>query len=176
MLQLLRTLSLAAVSALVTVAVAQGATVTPKPLGNFNDWEAYTFNEDGKQVCYMTSAAKKKDPAKPERKDTFAIVTHRPADKTFDVVNVLAGATLKKDSAPKLVINDDRSFSLFADEASAWAKDAQTDRAIVDALKKGKTVVFRAEADKGGKIGDTYSLSGFTAAYDAIGKACNVKR
>lgn len=176
MLQLLRTFSLAAVSALVTVAVAEGATVTPKPLGNFTDWEAYTFTEDGKQVCYMTSAAKKKDPAKPERKDTFAIVTHRPADKTLDVVNLLAGTALKKDSAPKLVIDDDRSFALFADDASAWAKDGQTDRAIVEALKKGKSVVFRAEGDKGGKIGDSYSLNGFSAAYDAIGKACNVKR
>jgi invasion protein IalB len=170
----LRAFCLAAVLSTLALSGAQGATVAPKPLGTFTDWDAFTFTEDGKQVCYMTSAAKKKDPATPERKNAFILVTHRPADKTFDVVSILAGTALKKDGAPKAVV-DDRAFSMFADGDSAWAKDAQTDRAIVEALRKGSTLILKADLDKG-RISDTYSLKGFSAAYDAIGKACDVKR
>lgn len=158
------------------LSVAHSATVEQKHLGSFSDWNAFTFQEEGKQVCYISSAAKKKEPASPVRNDVIVLVTHRPADKTFDVVSFLVGAALKKDAEPKVTFDEDRAFSLFAESGTAWAREASTDKAIVNAMRKGKSLTLKAETDKGTKTVDTYGLTGFSAAYEAINKACNVKR
>ena len=42
------------------------------------------------------------------RDDVFLIVTHRPKDKTFDVVNVVAGYTYKSTSKPQLTIDKNK--------------------------------------------------------------------
>lgn len=155
--------------------VALAAQPEPKHLGTFTDWNAFSYQENGKPVCYVSSAAKKREPAKPERKDTLVLVTHRPGDKTRDVVSVLTGTALKRDVEPKLEIGD-KTLSMFADGQTAWARDAGSDKAIVSAMKKGKEAVLRAEGTSVAKIVDTYGLSGFTAAMDAIDTACKIDR
>lgn len=154
---------------------ARAGAVEPKALGNFSDWNAYSYQEDGKLTCYMTTSASKKEPSSVQRKDVAVLVTHRPADKTYDVVSFLTGSPLKKDVDPKVVFDEDKKITLFAEGSTAWARDAKTDQAIVDAMRKGAKMVLFAEMDKNGKLTDTYSLKGVAAAHDAIDKACGVK-
>jgi hypothetical protein len=42
-------------------------------------------------------------------------------------------------------------------------------------MVKGSTLVVRGTSSSGVATTDTFSLKGFGAAYQAIGKACNIK-
>jgi hypothetical protein len=69
---------------------------------------------------------------------------------------------------------DTNAFSLFVAGGTAWARDKKTDRLLARAMIKGVRLVALGTSSKGTRTRDTYSLSGFTAAYKAIGKACGV--
>ena len=58
---------------------------------------------------------------------------------------------------------------------SAWASTSEGDQKLIKAMKAGSTMVVVGYSSRDTKTTDTYSLSGFTAAYNAISKACSVK-
>ena len=65
-------------------------------LGNFGDWEAYRVTDGGKSVCYIGSQPKKATGKYKMRGDTYILITHRPAEKSFGVVSLKAGYTYQK--------------------------------------------------------------------------------
>ena len=143
-----------------------------KPLGVYGDWQAYTFDDDGAKACYIASAPTKKDRAIKKRgEEIFAIVTHRPSDRTRDVVSLLAGYDYKETSFVEVAI-DGRKFELMPYGSIAWAPDPNLDRRLVAAMRAGNTMIVRGTAASGSRTQDTYSLTGFTKAYRAINKAC----
>lgn len=167
---------LAVASALAaTLTVGTAAAADPKVLGSFKDWNAFSFDESGNTVCYASSQPKKKEPAAAKRGDIYVLITHRPAEKTFDVVSFMMGYPLKKNSDATVNI-DGKSFSLFTDGESAWARDAETDRALVQAMKAGRSMTIKGTSQRGTNTTDTYSLTGVSDAYEAMNGACNVKR
>jgi len=174
----LRTVRGAAVAALALIAFGQGALAAePKVLGSFKDWNAFAFDEGGQKVCYISSQPKKKDPANAKRGDIYVLVTHRPGEKSFDVVSFIAGYPFKKETEASVDVGA-KSFKLFTDGETAWARDADTDKAVVAAMKeaKGKPMVVKGMSGRGTKTTDTYSLDGLADAYNAINQACAVKR
>jgi len=172
------TLVLAASLAACALATAgSAAAADPRLLGTFKDWNAFAFEEKGTKVCYISSQPKKKEPAAAKRGDVYVLVTHRPAEKTLDVVSFIAGYPFKKDSETVLEVGG-KSFKLFTDGETAWARDADTDKAVTAAFRdtKGKPMVVKGVSGRGTKTTDTYSLDGVAQAYDAINQACGVKR
>ncbi len=145
-------------------------------IDNFHDWTAFAETEGGKnkKVCYMASAPEKAEGKYSKRDDPYVLVTHRPAEKSIGVVSVRAGYTYKKDSDVEVNIDGQR-FTLFTDAGQAWARETKTDRALVRAMKGGLTMIVAGISTRGTLTTDTYSLNGFTAAYDAITRACGVK-
>lgn len=177
-MSLLRTARRAAVAALALTAFAHAALAAePKALGSFKDWNAFAFDEGGHKVCYMSSQPKKKEPAGAKRGDIYVLVTHRPAEKSFDVVSFIAGYSFKKESEATADVGA-KNFKLFTDGETAWARDADTDKALVAAMKeaKGKPMVMKGTSARGTRTADTYSLDGMAEAYGAINTACGVKR
>ncbi|MDP6787641.1 MAG: invasion associated locus B family protein [Rhodospirillales bacterium] len=150
-------------------ALAQGG----KLIDVFKDWSAFTEKENGKVFCYIGSLPEKMEGKYTQRGDALILVTHRPAEKSFDVVSIQAGYIYKKGSEVKVTI-DGQKFELYTKGGYAWAK-AQIDRQLVAAMKGGKTMVVEGTSSRGTLTTDTYSLSGFTAAYGAMGKACGKK-
>lgn len=164
-----------------TVAVAGAApslAAGTTHLGVFQDWEAYVFAEKAGRVCYAASVPKKTQGGPKGRGATFISVTHRPSEKSTNVVSMDAGFAFKTDSEAEMVIDGAR-FKLFTDGEGAWARDAATDKALVEAMKKGKGfTIAGTPAKPPGKpiiVTDTYSLAGFAAAYAKINEACGVK-
>lgn len=174
-----RTVRGAAVAALALTAFASSGALAaePKVLGSFKDWNAFAFDEGGHKVCYMSSQPKKKEPATAKRGDIYVLVTHRPGEKSLDVVSFIAGYSFKKESEAVVELGG-KAIKLFTDGETAWARDADTDKALVAALKdcKGKPMVMKGVSGRGTKTTDTYSLDGVTEAYNAINAACGVKR
>jgi hypothetical protein len=145
-----------------------------KPLGTFGDWEAYREADGAKPVCYIGTAPKKAKGKYKARGETYVLITHRPAEKSFGVVSVRAGYTFKKDSEATVRIGKNR-FSLFTDAGHAFAKDKKTDAALVKAMIRGAKMVIRGTSSRGTKTTDTYSLKGVSAAWKAINKACRAR-
>jgi len=137
------------------------------------DWAAFKTAENGGTVCYIGSEPKKAEGDYSKRGDTYVLVTHRPSLKENDVVSVRAGYEYKPDSQVTVQIGGN-TMNLFTKDGHAWAYDAKSDSELVRAMKRGSTMVVRGTSSRGTLTTDTYSLSGFTAAYNDSRKACGL--
>lgn len=142
-------------------------------IAKFDAWAAYTYGKGKSKICYMYSAPQKSEGDYSKRGPTYFQVTHRPAEKSFNVVSVTAGYTYKKDSNVEAEV-DGTKYSLFTDGDTAWSRDSKGDAALVTAMKDGNQMIVRGSSTRGTLTSDTYSLHGFTAAHTAIDKACGV--
>ncbi len=171
------TLRLLLVAAMLLVVAARplGAqAVDTATLGRFDDWNAFAYSEKGKPVCFMAGAPKKKEGKYTRRGEIFTMVTHRPGEKTRNVVSLYAGYTFKEASEVKITI-DGNTMKFFTSGDAAWARNPKDDRTVVRRMIKGRRMVVEGTSSRGTLTTDTYSLKGFTAAYRAISKACKVK-
>ena len=164
---MLRTMALAAT--LVTM-----SSVSAKDLGAFADWNGQTFEVDGELVCSMWSQPQLDEGKYTRRGDIFVWITHRPAQKTENRVSFEMGYPIKPGIQLKVSI-DGKTFELFTDDSTAWNLDKAADRTMVKAMRAGREMEVKGVSKRGTKTRDVYSLSGFTAAHRAIGKACKVK-
>ncbi len=152
------------------------ATTSPTiRLGGAGSWNAYDYKGKSGLVCYLISDPSKTEPLHARRKAPIAMVTHRPAEKVFDVVSFVEGYLLKKGSDVSLDING-KTFDMFADGDTAWSRTSDTDKEIVATMTKGRTAVVKGTPEKGPPTTDTYSLAGFSRVLALIDKACGVKR
>ena len=148
---------------------------SPKLLGTYGDWIARSYTENKNKVCYMASIPTRSEGKYTKRGFVSLLITHRPADKTFDTISLTTGYTYKKGSQATVKIDDNKPVSLFTHEDTAWAEDAKTDSALVKKMRSGNKAVFKGVSSRGTATTDTFSLKGFTKAYQAIGKACGKK-
>jgi hypothetical protein len=152
----------------------------PKSIGTFGDWEAVTVKDAKGKVCYMTSNPKKSEGAVKNRQKAYAMVIHRPAEKSFDVVTFAAGYNYKDGSKATVTI-DKLVLTMYTAKDHAWAwdtaasDDQATDKKLVDAMKKGTDLTVKGTSARGNDTIDSYSLIGFMRAYAAIGTACGLK-
>ncbi len=144
----------------------------PKLLGEYNDWSAFYYQDGKNVVCYMASSPQKDEGKYTQRGDIYVVITHRPAEKSFDVVNFVAGYTYKRDAKVVVKIGKTAIDKMFVDKDKAWAVSEKVDRELVEAMKKGERMIVTGESSKGTATKDTYSLSGFSAAYKAISAKC----
>ncbi|RME65168.1 MAG: hypothetical protein D6782_06790, partial [Alphaproteobacteria bacterium] len=94
-----------------------------------------------------------------------------PDRKVRDQVRISGGYPYKAASKVTVTI-DGNSFDLFTQDQDAWAHDAQEDQRLVAAMKAGIKMTAKGLSSRGTTTWDDFSLSGFTAAYNAISKAC----
>lgn len=139
-------------------------------LGKFQDWEAHARRDGGSKVCYAATVPTKSEGKYTRRGDVFLLVSHRPADKMIGFVSLEAGYTYSKSSKIAARIGG-ASFPMFADGELAFAYE---DGPLVEAMIRGADLVVKGTSSRGTLTTDTFSLSGFTAAYKAASKACGV--
>jgi hypothetical protein len=154
--------------------VSLPARADEKPLGEFKGWEAYSFKERGKTACAVWGKPKSSKGKYKRRGVVRVFIAHRRWAKRVNEISFEAGYAFKKDSEATVTI-DDRKFTLFTDGDTAWNRAAKDDAAMVRAMRVGKAMTVQGVSSRGTKTRDTYSLFGFTAAHNAINKACKVK-
>jgi Invasion associated locus B (IalB) protein len=152
-----------------------GATSPAERLGAEEAWTAYAYQEKSGKVCYLTGEPRKSEPISARRKAPLAMITHRPGEKIANVVSFAEGYPLKEGSNVSLEIGGVK-FDLFTKNNSAWARTSELDKAIVEAMTKGKQAVVKGAPQKGPGTTDTYALAGFAPALAMIDKACDIKR
>ncbi|MEO3428040.1 invasion associated locus B family protein [Pelagibius sp. CAU 1746] len=142
-------------------------------LGDYSNWSAFKYLEDGKPICFMASEPTKAEGNYSKRGEIHAMVTHRPGDNRIDEVSIQAGYPYKE-GAPVEVQIGSMKLRLFTERESAWTVDKDTDKKLVQAMIKGSTMTVQGTSARGNNTKDTYSLSGFTRAYQAISQACGL--
>ncbi len=150
----------------------------PQPAGTFGAWTAYHYKTKKGPVCYIVGRPQKSEAfrngkklAKVNRDPAFFLVTNRPADKVRHEVNTIIGYAFKPNTPARLTI-DGSTFTLFTVRDGAWSEGPATDRRIVAAMKRGKTMTVTGISRRGTKTVDTYSLKGVTAALKKIDELC----
>ncbi len=150
------------------------ATADADVIGVYKDWTAVTSTSGARKTCMMWSQPKQSQGFKDKRGDVFAFVTHQPSANRFDRVSFETGYTL--DSAPSVRVSiGDEHFQLSASGSGAWARNSADDAALIKAMRAGRTMTVEGKASGAATVRDTYSLIGFTAAYNAITAACKVR-
>ncbi|MBL8672445.1 MAG: hypothetical protein JNK11_17435 [Alphaproteobacteria bacterium] len=160
---------LAAAPAAQAQAAKQGG---PESAGTFETWKLFTFVEGGKRGCFLFAEPTKKAGAEGRQRGQVALqVTHRPAEKRFDEVSVMAGYPYKEKSESRMSVGA-KSFTLFTDREASWAKTPKDDADIVAAMRGGQTLTVKGMSRSGAETTDTYALKGFAEGYQKMSQLC----
>jgi hypothetical protein len=145
----------------------------PQKLGDFQSWTAATHAEGGQKVCYaFTRATRSEGVPNRATNNVMLVVTHRP--KGRDQVALQSGYAYPRNADggnPVQVSVGGTNIGFFTAGSSAFARD---NRAALAALRNGREAVARGPLPNGGRgqASDAFSLAGFSAALDAIGREC----
>jgi len=163
-------------SAVFAIFLPLAASAAEKSLGEFKDWQAYSFPEGGKTVCVVWGKPQKSEGKYKKRGDIRVFISHRnwAKPKRVNETSFEAGYNFKKGSEATVMI-DGKKFDLFTDGDTAWNRVPKDDAAMARAMRVGKQLVIQGVSSRGTKTKDIYSLFGFTAAHNAINRACKVK-
>ena len=154
------------------VTTASYAAGQPQLLGEFGDWTAWTYNDGGNTICYMASSPKKDEGKYKKRGEIYAVVTHRPREKTFDEVSFVAGYEFQKKAPFTVKIGNQAFHNTFTDADKGWMINSSEDQKIVTAMKRGSRMIVEGRSARGTQTKDTYSLKGFSNAYQTISAKC----
>lgn len=142
-------------------------------LGTYRDWDAFMLKKSsGERVCYMISIPKMSMPKSLRHGNPFLTVSHKPARKIKNEVNFVVGYNFKRDYRVTMKVDKSQTFRLFTEGDGAWGDDVKTDNAMSQAMKRGSNLVMSGQSGRGNATSYRFSLSGFTAAHNAITKAC----
>ncbi|WP_372616753.1 invasion associated locus B family protein [Falsiroseomonas sp.] len=152
----------------VLLALPAAAQQGPQLLGEHGAWTAATHQEGGQKVCYAFARAARSQGAPASRGAVTLTVAHRPNGR--DQVALSAGYPLGRAAQSVLAVGEQEFRSYGVVRTSAFFDSS---RELIAAFRRGRDAVARTPAPTGGgAVTDTFSLSGFTAAYEAIGRAC----
>ncbi|MGI9491151.1 MAG: invasion associated locus B family protein [Geminicoccaceae bacterium] len=146
---------------------------TPFSLGSYTDWNVWEVTEDGQKICFIVSEPKKQAGNYTRRGKPAVLVARRPVPTVTDEVSVQPGYNYLQGSNVKVSVGD-KVFTLFTRGGPhAWTKNDDEDRALIKAMREGDSMIIEGESSKNTTSTDTYSLLGFTKAYNAMATACS---
>lgn len=133
----------------------------PKELGRFDDWTAASYETNGQTVCYAFTRAKEAAPASGSSAGPLLTVTERSSSR--DEVAITATTSYAKDATVTLQVGQ-TGLDFYTVGRDAFARDG---KAAAAAMRRGDQAIIHGHSNT-----DTYSLKGFTQAYDLIVKTC----
>lgn len=161
-------LAVGALLALAPAAQAQQAT----ELGTFNAWTAWQANDASGLICYISATPQSSEPAGANRDPIHFMIIHRKGMGTKNEVQTIIGYPFNTSDAKASATIDGRSYPMVAEGSAAWLASTGDEAGFVQSFKAGSQLVVRGTSQRGTDTVDNYSLSGATAAMNAIDKAC----
>jgi hypothetical protein len=141
----------------------------PKAIGKFDDWIAATHQEAGQKVCYAFTRVQGSIPQLPGRGGVVLTVTQRASGR--DAVALEAGFPYPP-NATVTVQADQTGLDFYTAQRAAFARKGHD---AVVAFQTSARAIARSPGPRETTVTDTFSLKGFSAAYQAIGKECPPK-
>ncbi|MBJ3786550.1 invasion associated locus B family protein [Devosia sediminis] len=156
---------------LVLAALAPAQAQSARVLGDFRDWSSYAADDGGGTVCFAMTKPKSTEPTPEGYSEGYAYITNRPGEDVVNEFNVVAGYTFQTGSMAVANVGG-QEFPLFTQSDAAWLDDAGQAANLAAAIRSGSTLVITGTSAAGTEVVQTFSLSGATAAQQAIGAEC----
>ena len=162
--------TVAGMAALVTTTTPA---LSASSIGSFKQWNAYTSTESDGKMCFIASQPtdSKYSQTVNGRDPVFFMITTIPAKNIKNEASTVIGYPFA-DNGKVTVSIGDASFTMFTDKDSAWIENPSQEPDLIAAMRKGITMTVQGTSRRGTVSTDTYSLSGISAALDAIAKEC----
>ena len=142
-----------------------------KVVGKFKNWESH-FTQEGKElICFALSQPTKKEPQNLNRAESRMFVTFRTKNNIQDEASVTGGYPYKKDAKIDVTI-EDVNFKFESSENFAWLTTKDQEIKLINLMKKKNDAKVVGISARGNKTTDTYSLLGFTDAYNSAKNKC----
>lgn len=139
--------------------------------GKFKNWESH-YTKNGKDlVCFALSVPIKMRPKNLNRAESRIFVTFRTKDKIRDEVSVTGGYPYKKNASVNVSISN-ANFKFQSSDNFAWLPNKDDEIKIIRQMKKKDKAKVIGISARGNKTTDTYSLLGFTDAYNSAKNKC----
>lgn len=139
------------------------------------DWSV--FVEDDPKECWSVSAPKETVNTRGgrvvsvNRGEILLFVFFRPGAGVKGQVTFTGGYPFAEGSTVNLNIGG-TEFELFTEGEWAWPATEADDAKIITAMKRGTDAVLTARSTRGTQTKDTFSLLGFTAAFEDAESRC----
>ena len=166
-----RSLNLALAFVIAAVSTLPVQAQSARVLGEFRDWASYAADDGTGTICFALSKPKSTEPSAQASADAYVYVTNRPSEDVRTEFNVVAGYTFQTGSIASVAVGSQR-FPLFTQGDAAWLDDSAQAANLAAAIRAGSTLVVTGTAADGTQVTQSYSLSGATAAQQAIGAEC----
>ena len=154
---------------------SMAAAQAPTSIGAFKAWNAYVSTDGGAKTCFAASQpqSSKYSRTVSSRGDTFFMITTIPSKSISNEASTIIGFPFKAGSDVTATV-DGTDFKMFFNDGAgetSWAVPDQ-EAALIEAMKKGTRMSVASTSSRGTSVTDFYSLSGVTAALDAVAKEC----
>ncbi|MBZ0227413.1 MAG: invasion associated locus B family protein [Bauldia sp.] len=160
-------------TAATVVAWATAPAQSASSIGSFKQWNAYTSAEPDGKMCFVASQPtdSKYSRTISGRDPVFFMVTTIPTKKIRNEASTIIGYPFADNS--KVTVNiDGTQFTMFTDKDSAWVENPSQESDLIAAMRAGRSMTVEGTSRRGTVSTDTYSLSGITAALEAMAKEC----
>lgn len=164
------------ISAVVCLAAAVGYTATTAQsaamvLKEFNSWSLHQSKDDNHNICYVVSTPVSKKPKTANRAPIIFYVSSWPKDGVRNQISVKLGYPIDAEKPVTAQVESD-VFKLTPRDERAYLYDATQELKLIEAMRRGSTMVVKATSSRGTQTTDTYSLNGITAALRALTDNC----
>jgi hypothetical protein len=146
-------------------------------LGTFKSWEAFSMITLDEVVCWISadnvkSSKDTTDNPSKDKKSSSLMLSIRLENKERDEFSYHSQYNLEAETKLNMVIDKVVGFKLSPQGHWAWLKSTIDESRFVLAAQKGTNLVLSGKTTKDKPFTETYSLSGFTAAYKTAFDAC----
>ena len=127
----------------------------------------WNFNKED-NYCFIGSLPIKSDIPEGKKRGDVYILVYRINKNPEAVVQINFGYPYKVEEPVNVKI-DEKNYEFYADGDSAWTN---IDNEVIYAMKKGIQLTVFGISSRETKTIDTYTLNGFTAAYNELINDC----
>jgi len=136
----------------------------------FDDWHVLTTTQASERVCYIASVPKDEKGNFKKRSEPYLLVSK--FDGRNPEVSVSSGYGYKVGSSAEFTIGKSLYKLRKIQGEVAWAENTEIDAEVISAMKAGNSLDVRGTSTIGTYSIDTYSLKGFTKAYEKMVALC----
>lgn len=147
------------------------AAQTTRTVTKTGDWTVYAHDSKSSRICFVTAQPRSTDPKGVNRDAAHFFVSGWPKDGIKSEISIKLGYSAKKDADISVTIGT-TAFRLFASNDRAFVADPTEELKLIEALKKGSSMIVQATSERGTVTRDTYSLQGLSQALQAMLSGC----
>ena len=129
---------------------------------------SFIVNDD---YCYIGSTPTNTKIEEGKKRDITYILVYRINRNPDAIIQIEAGYPYDQKKTIEVSI-DKTLYEFFSEEATPETAWTNKDKEVIYAMKKGIVLTVKGYSSRGTLIIDTYTLNGFTAAYNKLAKDC----